>query len=64
MPRQLEMTQEKVNKFMNAPCIICTEKIEDEYRYMLSINGVSTYVGYCHEKCLRKIFDILLLNKL
>ena len=64
MTRQLQMNQEKVTKQMSAKCIICNQSINDEYRYFLSFKEVSSHIGYCHEDCLRKIFDILLLNKL
>lgn len=64
MTRRIEMTQEKVSPIMSAPCIFCGNPINDEYRYLLTINGVSTYIGYCHKKCLRRAFDILLINKI
>jgi len=56
------MEQEKITKVMTKKCGFCDESIKDEYRLRVTF-GNDAYI-VCHEKCLKRAYDILLLNKI
>jgi len=60
----LVMEREKtpIDKHKYAWCKLCGEKIVTPERLLLKCNS-NTYIGYVHEECMKKAYDIMLLNK-
>jgi len=60
----ISMAKEKTPaKQKPAFCKLCGEKIVSKERIILNVNE-TTYIGYVHEHCLRRAYDIMLVNKI
>jgi hypothetical protein len=60
----ITMAKEKTpTKGNRAFCKLCGKIIISKDRLLLNVNG-TTYIGYVHEKCMRRAYDILLINKI
>jgi hypothetical protein len=59
----ISMTKVKSPSQSRCFCKLCGNRITSTSRLLLNVND-TTYIGYVHERCLRRAYDILLINKI